>query len=81
LKSIYHDSYQTLLSLLVEARNAEGLTQQQLADKLERPQSFISKIENGDRRLDVIEFLQICRLLRADPYAVLKRIETPRKRR
>ncbi|QNN68768.1 helix-turn-helix domain-containing protein [Thermomonas carbonis] len=81
MKSIYQDAYQSLLTLLVEARNTSGLTQQQVADKLGRPQSFISKIENGDRRLDVIEFLEICRLLDTDPHALLKRIDGTRKRR
>ena len=81
LKSIYQDAYQELLSQLIEARKAEGLTQQQLADKLARPQSFVSKIENADRRLDVIEFLEICRLLHCDPYGLMKRVEGRLKRR
>ena len=55
------------------------MTQQQLADKLGRPQSFVSKIENSDRRLDVIEFIEVCRLLGADPYALLKQIEAKSK--
>lgn len=57
------------------------MTQQQLADELGRPQSFVSKVENGDRRLDVIEFLEICRLLGADSGALLKQVEGIRKRR
>ena len=81
LKSIYEDAYRALLTALVEARTDAGLTQQQLAEKLGRPQSFVSKVEHGDRRLDVIEFLEICRLLRCDPYALLKDIEGQRKRR
>lgn len=81
LKSIYETAYRTLLDLLIEARSDAGMTQQQLADKLERPQSFVSKVENGDRRLDVIEFLEICRLLGADAPALLRQIESIRKRR
>jgi transcriptional regulator with XRE-family HTH domain len=57
------------------------MTQQQLADKLSRPQSFVSKIENADRRLDVIEFIEVCRLLGADPYALLKQVESKPKSR
>jgi len=81
LKSIYESAYRALLVALVEAREEAGLTQQQLADKLGRPQSFVSKVENGDRRLDVIEFLELCRLLGADAAELLKRIEVIRKRR
>lgn len=63
-----------MLGLLIEARKAAGLTQQQLATKLRRPQSFVSKIENGERRLDVVEFLTICRHISADPHAIIEQI-------
>lgn len=63
-----------MLGLLIEARKAAGLTQQQLAAKLRRPQSFVSKIENGERRLDVVEFLTICRHVSADPHAIIEQI-------
>lgn len=81
LKSIYEGAYRALLIALAEARQEAGMTQQQLADKLGRPQSFVSKVENGDRRLDVIEFLDICRLLGADAAALLKQVEATRRRR
>lgn len=48
---------------LANARTREGLTQQQVADLLHRPQSFVSKYESGERRLDVIEFLDVCTVL------------------
>ncbi len=51
--------YVRLRHLLIEARQAAGLTQVELADKLHRPQSYISKYESGERRLDVIEFLEV----------------------
>ena len=81
MKSIYQGAYQDLLEQLIAARKAQGKTQQQLAERLERPQSFVSKVENGDRRLDVVEFLDICRLLKCDPYALMKRVESRLKRR
>lgn len=65
-----------MLGLLIEARKAAGLTQQQLAAKLRRPQSFVSKAENGERRLDVVEFLTICRHVSADPHAIIEQIGT-----
>lgn len=85
LKTLYSERYGHLLKLLVAARKASGLSQQAVADKLDRPQSFVSKYESGERRLDVVELLkladvigfdanQIVRLLRSQP-------EIPRKLR
>ncbi len=45
--------------MLIEARLAAGLTQVDLADRLHRPQSYVSKYESGERRLDVVEFLEV----------------------
>ncbi|GJL65064.1 MAG: transcriptional regulator [Nitrospirales bacterium] len=58
--------------MLVEARTKAGLTQQQVADGLGQPQSFVAKIEGGERRLDVIEFVELCDQLEADPIKLLK---------
>jgi transcriptional regulator with XRE-family HTH domain len=46
--------------------NAPGLAEQPLAKKLGRPQSFIAEYEGGERRIDVIEFIEIARALDAD---------------
>ncbi len=51
--------YERLCRLLMEARQAAGLTQMELADRLRRPQSYVSKYESGERRLDVVEFLEV----------------------
>lgn len=56
--------YKRFLFRLREARNAAGLTQSQAAHKLRRPQSFISKCESGERRVDVVELLEFCRIYR-----------------
>jgi len=45
-----------------------------LAKKLKKPQSFVSKYERGERRLDVIEFLDIVKNLGADPHEIIKKI-------
>ena len=50
------------------------MTQQDLADRLKRPQSFVAKYENGERRLDVVEFLQIAKLLEANPHEIIDAI-------
>lgn len=55
----------------MEARRARGLTQTDLAAKLGRPQSFVSKYERADRRLDVIEFLEVARALDIDPFQII----------
>lgn len=56
------------------ARRTAGLTQVELALKLRRPQSFVSKYETGERRLDVIEFLEVAAVLGCDPIPVLQDI-------
>lgn len=56
------------------------MTQIALAEKLGRPQSFVSKVENGDRRVDVVEFLAISRSVGADPCALLRKVEGTRRR-
>jgi transcriptional regulator with XRE-family HTH domain len=58
--------------MLVQARKDSGLTQVDLAARLSRPQSFVSKVERGERRVDVIEFLEISRALEIDPFSLLK---------
>lgn len=55
--------HETLQSLLCSLRNAAQLRQIDLADRLGKPQSFVSKYESGERRLDLIELRQICRVL------------------
>ena len=75
MKSIHSAPYVHLLELLVERRNAAGLTQSQVAERLGRPQSYVSKFERGERRLDVIEFLEVCRHLETDHYDLLRDVE------
>jgi len=58
-----HPTYKKLSSHLAEARAAAGLTQAQVAARLKRPQSFVSKYENGERQLDVVEFIAVCKAI------------------
>ena len=55
--------------MLKAERLTAGLTQQQVADRLGRPQSFVAKVEGCERRLDVVEFVNLCRALGVDPAA------------
>ncbi|KHO53304.1 MAG: DNA-binding protein [archaeon GW2011_AR11] len=71
MKSIYSQSYRALLTHIAQARKEAGITQADLAEQLGRPQSFVSKIESGERRIDVVEFLQVAHLIGFDPCALL----------
>lgn len=59
-------AYRLFLKRLREARLAAGLTQAQAAAKLQRPQSFVSKCESGERRVDVVELQRFAQLYRKD---------------
>jgi transcriptional regulator with XRE-family HTH domain len=71
-KSIHSPQHTKLRELLVAARKKAGLTQQDVADRIGRPQSFVAKYEGGERRLDVVEFLQIAAVLGADPARIVR---------
>ena len=62
-KSIHTGEYAALLALLREARRAANLSQVQLAERLGQSQSFVSRMEIGERRLDLIQLRTICRVL------------------
>ena len=62
MKTIYSKEYKAVLRKLKKARKKSGLTQVEIAKRLGKPQSFVSKIENGERRLDIIELKHIARL-------------------
>lgn len=67
------DEQAKLRGQFIQARKSVGLTQVGLAERLGRPQSFVSKYERGERKLDVIEFCEVCRALGIDPVAFLQR--------
>jgi len=58
--SAFHPAYRHVTQALVGIRKKAGLTQWQLAALLNRERSFISRIESGERRLDLLEFFWIC---------------------
>jgi transcriptional regulator with XRE-family HTH domain len=71
-KSLTSPEYARLIELLVALRHAEEVSQQVLAKKLGRHQSFIAKYEGGERRIDVVEFVAIARALGADPLKLFR---------
>ncbi len=67
-KSVFTDAYVSVTELLRELRLQRGMTQVELAQRLGKPQQFVSKFERGDRRLDVVEFYAVVRAVGADPH-------------
>ena len=63
MKQLRSPKHRALISAVVGARKAAGLTQRQLAAKLKRSNSFIWKLEAGERQLNVLEFMEIARVL------------------
>ena len=61
-KSVYINEYKNIIKRLKQARLDVGLSQQEVADKLGKPQSYVSKSESGDRRLDVAEMKRIAEI-------------------
>lgn len=73
-KTLGTERHKALIALLIEKREAAGLTQIELAKKLGEYQSFVARLESGQRRVDVVEFLQLAEILGFDPYHALRAI-------
>jgi len=71
-KSLRSSEHAIFRALMIETRKKAGLTQEQLAKRLRRPQSFVAKYEGGERRIDVVEFLAVVGAMRADPLTILR---------
>jgi transcriptional regulator with XRE-family HTH domain len=69
----FPDEYHAMLERLRQARETAGLTQAEVAQALRRPQSFVSKIESGERRLDPIELWHLARLYGVELASLLPR--------
>ena len=75
MKKEEKSNYAIFLHLLKEKRIKSGLTQKEIASRLKKPQSFISKYESGQRRIDVIEYMEICIALDMDPTQFMNEIK------
>lgn len=78
-KSVHQSEQERLERLLRVVRQEAGLTQQDLADRLAKPQSFVSKIESGERRLDLLELREVCEALGTTLIAFVRRYERGRE--
>ncbi|HHB76629.1 MAG TPA: XRE family transcriptional regulator [Desulfobulbus sp.] len=66
-KTIHSKAYQVLRQWLLQVRHEKNLTQRQLAKLLDVPYSWVGKVELGERRLDVVEYVRVCEALGVDP--------------
>ncbi|HUY22186.1 MAG TPA: helix-turn-helix transcriptional regulator [Acidimicrobiales bacterium] len=73
--TIHTQEYRTLVRLLRDLRLSAGLTQVELSERLGRPQSFVSKVERAERRLDLVELRQFCQEVGADLTRVVRQWE------
>lgn len=71
-RSTHHQDYQSFLTLLRDLRLRAGVTQLELGERLGNTQTFVSKVERGERRVDVVEFVEICQMLEVEPQAAFE---------
>lgn len=76
MKSLRSRGHRVLCAVLAQTRSEAGLTQRDLAARLKRPHSYVAKIESGERRLDVLEFIEMARAMRVDPVKLFERVLT-----
>lgn len=76
-RGIHDDRYRRLIEALYDARRQVGLSQTELAQRLGKRQQFVSKYESGERQLDVVEFLDIGRVLNLDVSILVREIPLP----
>jgi transcriptional regulator with XRE-family HTH domain len=78
-KTLGSARHRALIDLLIQRREGAGLTQAELAERLGEYQSFVARLESGQRRVDVVEFLELAGILGFDAATELNRIaETSR---
>jgi transcriptional regulator with XRE-family HTH domain len=75
-KSVFTDAYASFLEVLISTRKQASVSQAELARRIGREQPFISLIERGVRRVDVVEFCAIVRALGEDPASILRQVDS-----
>lgn len=73
-RSLRTPGHRALMQVLIETRREAGITQQELADRLNRPQSYVAKVETGERRLDVVEFIEWAEGIGRSPAKLLEKV-------
>lgn len=73
-KTLGDDRHDALIAFLVQKRREAGLTQVELAARMKVYQSFIARVESGERRVDVVEFMKLGEVLGFDPSAAIRKL-------
>lgn len=71
-KTIYTKAHRNLVEQLIKARKETGLKQEDVAKKLKRTQSYISKLESGERRIDIIQIKELAQIYKKNPKDFIK---------
>ncbi|HCU0823553.1 TPA: helix-turn-helix transcriptional regulator [Acinetobacter baumannii] len=66
--SIHTNEMSALCDWLKEQRITQKLTMRELSERLDKPHSYVQKVEQGERRLDVVEYIWYCTALKIDPH-------------
>lgn len=80
MASVFPQAYQTFVRELKKARESNGLTQDDITETLGLYKTFMSKVESGERRVDVVELISICRVMGIDPGEFVSRVSRQIKR-
>jgi len=81
VKTIYSACHKALIALIKAERQRAGIRQATLAKQMKKQQNWISRLEKGDRRIDVCQFLQLADLIGFDPVEALRTIDAARNKR
>lgn len=74
-KSVHSQRHMMIAAALADARRAKGMTQLQVATALGRRQPFIANIESGERRVDLVELMDLAAIVDLDVVAMIRRIK------
>jgi transcriptional regulator with XRE-family HTH domain len=74
-KTLGSERHKALIALLIEKREAHPMTQTEFAEELGEYQSFVARLESGQRRVDVVELIEISEILGFDPSEAVKKIQ------
>lgn len=79
-KSIHSPEMQALINWLRDTREVQGVSMREMGERIGRPHSFVQKVEVGERRLDVVEFIWYCEALGVQPQTGMNIIQEYRAR-